>query len=40
MNFEYTDCLDTAERHTFFKYMVKNIAELHGLRATFMPKPF
>ena len=24
----------------FFKYMVKSIAEKHGLRATFMPKPF
>ena len=24
----------------FFKYMVKAIAEKHGLRATFMPKPF
>jgi glutamine synthetase len=24
----------------FFKFMVKSIAELHGLRATFMPKPF
>ena len=24
----------------FFKFMVKTIAEKHGLRATFMPKPF
>jgi len=24
----------------FFKYMVKSIAERHGYRATFMPKPF
>ena len=30
----------TADRHVFFKYMVKAIAEKHGLRATFMPKPF
>jgi glutamine synthetase len=32
--------LVTADRHVFFKYMVKSIAENHGLRATFMPKPF
>ena len=24
----------------FFKFMVKSLAEKHGLRATFMPKPF
>jgi glutamine synthetase type III len=40
MNWEYDDCLVTADRHVFFKYMVKSIAEKHGLRATFMPKPF
>ncbi len=40
MNFEYDDVLKTCDRHVFFKYMVKQIAENHGLRATFMPKPF
>ena len=40
MNWDYTDCLTTADRHVFFKYMVKSIAEKHALRATFMPKPF
>ena len=40
MNWEYDDVLITADRHSFFKYMVKSIAEKHGLRATFMPKPF
>ena len=30
----------TADKHSFFKFMVKSIAEKHGLRATFMPKPF
>ena len=40
MNWDYDDCLITADRHTFFKFMVKTIAEKHGLRATFMPKPF
>ena len=40
MNWDYDDALVTADRHAFFKYMVKSIAEKHGLRATFMPKPF
>ncbi len=40
MNWDYDDCLVTADRHAFFKFMVKTIAEKHGLRATFMPKPF
>ena len=40
MNWEYADALTTADRHAFFKYMVKSLAEKHGLRATFMPKPF
>ena len=40
MNWNYDDSLLTADRHVFFKYMVKTIAEQHGLRATFMPKPF
>ena len=40
MNWEYDDSLVTADRHVFFKYMAKTIAEQHGLRATFMPKPF
>lgn len=40
MNWDYAGVLTTADRHVFFKYMVKSIAEAHGLRATFMPKPF
>lgn len=40
MNWDYADALVTADRHAFFKYMVKSIAENHGIRATFMPKPF
>ena len=40
MNWDYSDSLITADRHVFFKFMVKNLAEKHGLRATFMPKPF
>jgi glutamine synthetase type III len=40
MNWQYDNALRTADKHAFFKYMVKSIAEKHGLRATFMPKPF
>ena len=40
MNWQYDDSLVTADRHVFFKFMAKSIAEKHGLRATFMPKPF
>ena len=40
MNWTFSDVLTTADRHAFFKYMVKTLAELQGLRATFMPKPF
>jgi glutamine synthetase len=40
MNWSYAGALQTADRQTFFKYMVKTLAEKHGLRATFMPKPF
>jgi glutamine synthetase len=40
MNWEYDTALRTADKHAFFKFMAKSIAEKHGLRATFMPKPF
>ena len=40
MNWAFDDALATADKHSFFKFMVKSIAEKHGLRATFMPKPF
>jgi len=40
MNWAYAPALVTADRHVFFKYMVRSIAEKHGMRATFMPKPF
>ncbi|MBU2963019.1 type III glutamate--ammonia ligase [Citreicella sp. C3M06] len=39
MNWDFDDALVTADRHSFFKFMVKSVAENHGLRATFMPKP-
>lgn len=40
MNWLYDDALVTADRHVFFKFLARSIAEKHGLRATFMPKPF
>ena len=40
MNWRFDDALATADKHSFFKFLVKSIAEKHGLRATFMPKPF
>jgi glutamine synthetase len=40
INWLYSDALKTADRHTFFKWMVRTVAEHHGLWATFMPKPF
>lgn len=39
MNWEFDDALRTADKHSFFKFMVKSVAEKHGYRATFMPKP-
>ena len=40
INWNFNDGLTTADQLRFFKFMVKSIAEQHGLRATFMPKPF
>ena len=40
VNWTYADALVTADRHAFFKVMVKSLAEQQGLRASFMPKPF
>jgi len=40
LNWTFADALTTADRHAFFKVMVKAMAEQQGLRATFMAKPF
>lgn len=40
INWTYSDALTTADRHTFYRWMVKTVAEEAGLMATFMPKPF
>ena len=39
MNWEFDDVLSTADKHSFFKFMTKSVAEKHGFPATFMPKP-
>lgn len=40
LNWTYSDARTTCDRHVFFKYMVKTLAEQRGYTATFMPKPF
>lgn len=40
INYKYADAMTTADRHTFFRWMVRTVAEQDGLYATFMPKPF
>jgi len=40
INWTFSDALVTADRHVFFKYMVKTLAENRGLTASFMPKVF
>ncbi len=39
IDFEYSDALKTADNALTFKFALKAIAQLHGLYATFMPKP-
>ena len=39
IDFNYADALVTADNIATFKYVVKSIAQRHGLYATFMPKP-
>ena len=40
MNWGFDDALVTADRHAFFKFMLRSCAEARGQRVTFMPKPF
>ena len=40
INWKFDHCINTADKHTFFKFLVKSVAEKYGLKATFMPKPF
>ena len=39
MNWDFDDALRMADQHAFFKFMAKSVAEKHGYRITFMPKP-
>jgi len=39
IDFKYADALRTADNIATFKFVVKRVALLHGLHATFMPKP-
>ncbi|WP_048058419.1 type I glutamate--ammonia ligase [Pyrococcus yayanosii] len=39
IDFRYDEALRTADNIISFKYVVKAVAERHGLYATFMPKP-
>jgi glutamine synthetase len=39
LNFRYADAVTAADRHTIYKNGVKEIANLHGISATFMAKP-
>mgnify|MGYP001159516541 CR=1 FL=1 len=40
INWDYATAMETADRQTFYRWMVKVLAEEEGLLATFMPKPF
>ncbi len=39
IDFKYDDALVTADKIATFKFVVRTIAQRHGLHATFMPKP-
>jgi len=39
IDFKYADALHTADNIVTFKFVVRIIAQQHGLHATFMPKP-
>jgi glutamine synthetase len=39
IDFKYEDALTTADNISTFRMVVRAVAEMHGLHATFMPKP-
>ncbi len=39
IDFKYSEALDVADKIMTFKFVVRTIAQRHGLHATFMPKP-
>jgi glutamine synthetase len=40
INLAHGSALDVADATMIYKYVVKQVARAHGLRATFMPKPY
>lgn len=40
VNWTFCEALTTADRHAFFRVMVRSLAERHGMSASFQPKPF
>ena len=40
INWTFAESLTTADRHAFFRVLVRSLAERHGLSASFQPKPF
>jgi glutamine synthetase len=39
LDFHYTDLLEMADRYTFLRILLKEVAKEHGMFITFMPKP-
>ncbi|KLU62212.1 glutamine synthetase [Peptococcaceae bacterium CEB3] len=39
IDFKYSDALDIADKVETFRFVVRTVAQQHGLYATFMPKP-
>lgn len=39
IDFKYSNALNTADKIATFRFVVRSIAQRHGLHATFMPKP-
>ena len=39
IDFKYGDAVGTADAIVTFRFVVKKVAQMHGLHATFMPKP-
>jgi glutamine synthetase len=39
IDFKYDEAVDCADKVTTFRFVVKKVAQDHGLHATFMPKP-
>lgn len=40
INWAYAEALCTADRHSFFTFMLESLADAHGAKVSFQPKPF